>query len=411
MKSYLLQVVFTCCVINVLHAQSPDTTHAIVVADTSGMTLLLDTTAHQVDLIDYISRVFKIKNSDEKREDKNVYYSFFPTASSQTGSSTVVTSFNATFYLGDPSHTTVSTVFFIPYFAFNRRYGFLLQPNIWLKNNSWNFTGDYFILNYPQNTWGLGGNSPDENQTKIDYKYLRIHQNAQKGILPFLAVGLGYALDYHFDIKVEDTELGEKTEMFLPKHRDFTTSSGITMSTLYDTRPSAVNPQKGVMGSLTYSVFTSFLGSTDTYQSVFLDMRKYFPLPGKKADVFALRSYYWSIVSGRAPYLGLPSVRWEPAVGSSSRGIEQNRYRSNAMLYFESEYRFGITANGFVGGVVFANVTSASEFETQHFVYWHPAIGAGLRLKLNKFSRTNMALDYALSKGFSLFYLNIGEAF
>jgi hypothetical protein len=37
--------------------------------------------------------------------------------------------------------------------------------------------------------------------------------------------------------------------------------------------------------------------------------------------------------------------------------------------------------------------------------------GGGLRLKLNKFSRTNIVLDYAFSNGYQTYYLNIGETF
>jgi len=107
----------------------------------------------------------------------------------------------------------------------------------------------------------------------------------------------------------------------------------------------------------------------------------------------------------------LPSNGWEPAFGTSSRGIQQNRYRSNALLYFETEYRFGITANGLLGGVVFANATSASQYGTQQFTYWHPAAGAGVRIKFNKYSRTNVTLDYGFSKGYQSVYLNIGEVF
>jgi hypothetical protein len=107
----------------------------------------------------------------------------------------------------------------------------------------------------------------------------------------------------------------------------------------------------------------------------------------------------------------LPANRWEPSAGSASRGIAQNRYRSNAILYGESEYRFGLTTNGLLGGIIFANITSASEYDTQDYQYWHPAAGFGIRVKLNKYSRTNVALDLGFSKGYQSLYLNIGEAF
>jgi hypothetical protein len=44
-------------------------------------------------------------------------------------------------------------------------------------------------------------------------------------------------------------------------------------------------------------------------------------------------------------------------------------------------------------------------------MYWHPAGGAGVRMKFNKYSDTNIAFDVALSKGFVNVYLFIGEAY
>jgi len=80
-------------------------------------------------------------------------------------------------------------------------------------------------------------------------------------------------------------------------------------------------------------------------------------------------------------------------------------------LYFETEYRFGLSANGLFGAVVFTNITAPARINTQQFPDWHPAAGTGIRLKFNKYSRTNVAFDVAFSKEFFNVYLNIGEAF
>jgi len=151
-------------------------------------------------------------------------------------------------------------------------------------------------------------------------------------------------------------------------------------------------------------------GSDNKWQSLFFDVRKYFSIPFARS-VLGFRSYYWSVLSGEVPYFDLPSTRTDPSTGMSSRGIQKNRYRSNAMLFFETEYRFNITPNGFVGGVLFANTTSASEYDTQNFKYWQPAVGAGVRLKFNKYSKVNVAFDFGISKDYASVYLNIGEAF
>jgi hypothetical protein len=408
MKQLLLVVLISASVLSDLYSQQTDSINVIQLSDSiiSGKNAV-----RQVDLVDYLVRIFRIKDSEERRTDRKVRFSLFPSRSAAAGDKTVFTSFNIAFLLGDISDTKVSNIYFYPYIGFEGKFGFQIQPNIWLKKNSWNFIGEYFMLNYPQDTWGLGGNSQEENLTMIDYNHTRIHQNAMKGVLPNLSVGLGYAYDKHYNIVVEESEYSSVISGYMPENRDYTISSGITFPIMYDLRRNQLNPQNGFMASFTYSYYDTFLGSDNKWQSLFLDTRKYFKFTGRLPKILALRSYYWTIVSGNPPYLDLPANRWEPVPGSTSRGIRQNRYRSNALLYFESEYRFGITANGFIGGVVFASVTSASQYDTQQFRYWHPAAGTGIRLKFNKYSNTNVTLDAGFSKEFWSVYLNIGEAF
>jgi hypothetical protein len=82
------------------------------------------------------------------------------------------------------------------------------------------------------------------------------------------------------------------------------------------------------------------------------------------------------------------------------------------MVDLEAEYRFGISRNGLIGGVVFANAQSYSEMATNRFEVAQPGYGAGLRIKFNKFSRTNVCIDYGFGlHGSSGLFLNLGEVF
>jgi hypothetical protein len=82
------------------------------------------------------------------------------------------------------------------------------------------------------------------------------------------------------------------------------------------------------------------------------------------------------------------------------------------MVDLEAEYRFGILNNGLLGGVVFANAQSYSEISNNRFEVIEPAIGAGIRIKFNKFSRTNVCIDYAIGKnGSNGIFTNLGEVF
>lgn len=386
-----------------LPAQSSASPEILPAADTSGL-------KSEVDLVDYLVKIFKVKNFQEKRDNQKIKFTLFPTTT--TSGKTSFTSFNASFLLGgDAANTNRSTLYFYPYIGFGGQYGFDIQSYVWYPQNKWNFIGEYFIHNYPQNTWGLGGNATSANETLIEYAHFRLHQRSMKGLWPHFSAGLGYALDYHYNIRVEETG-SDTLDAYLPFYQKKSTSSGLLLPLLYDSRWNSANPKQGLMAALTFRLNTTWLGSDDNWRYMFLDVRKYFPVSRNlKKDILAIRGYYWTTLSGNVPYLDLPSVRWEPTPGQASRGIQQNRYKSNALIYFESEYRFGITSNGFIGGVVFGSVTSASEYESQHFLYWHPAGGAGVRMKFNKYSDTNIGFDFALSKGFATVYLFIGEAY
>ncbi|MEO8173563.1 MAG: hypothetical protein ABI581_10785, partial [Sediminibacterium sp.] len=80
------------------------------------------------------------------------------------------------------------------------------------------------------------------------------------------------------------------------------------------------------------------------------------------------------------------------------------------LLYFESEYRRDITDNGLFGFVVFANVNSVTDINNR-FSGLNPAGGAGLRIKFSKGSRTNIGIDFGISKDYNSIILNLGEAF
>jgi hypothetical protein len=61
--------------------------------------------------------------------------------------------------------------------------------------------------------------------------------------------------------------------------------------------------------------------------------------------------------------------------------------------------------------VVFANAESFSELQTNRFEKIAPAAGAGLRLKINKHSNTNVCLDYAYGTNSHGIFVNLGEMF
>jgi hypothetical protein len=65
-----------------------------------------------------------------------------------------------------------------------------------------------------------------------------------------------------------------------------------------------------------------------------------------------------------------------------------------------------------LGGVVFANAQTVSEWPSNKFEVISPAAGAGLRVKLNKDSKTNFAMDFGFGRnGSGGVFFSLGEVF
>lgn len=376
----------------------------------------LQDTAKQTDLIDIAKTLFQIRpNKIREQKDKKLYFSILPIGGTVPGGSgrALITSTSAAMYLGPKKTTNLSTLTFTPYWNFGSRFGLPIRSSIWLPDNSWLIQGDTRFLVYPQFTWGLGTSRNENEKTLLDYRYIRFYQNVLKRVKPYLYAGIGCNLDYHFNIGPEDEAINlENYSGYKYGTGSNSFSSGISLNMVYDTRNNAINPLPGMYGNLVYRVNPSFLGSNDTWSSVYLDVRKYIamnPAKPNQQNTLALWSYFWTVLNDKTPYLDLPSTGWDP-YNRSARGIDQNRYRGRTLFYLEGEYRRDITRNGLIGFVVFTNVNTVSGSNSL-FTSWRPAAGTGLRIKFNKGSNTNIGIDYAASKGYSSVLFNLGEAF
>jgi hypothetical protein len=119
------------------------------------------------------------------------------------------------------------------------------------------------------------------------------------------------------------------------------------------------------------------------------------------------------VTGGVAPYFDLPSTGGDLS-GRMARGYTEGRFRGPQLMYGEVEYRNTLVPSGLVGFVAFLNTTTVGGDVTGEklFQSFEPATGLGLRLLLNKHSKTNLCVDYGWgvqqSRGL---YLALQEAF
>ena len=369
----------------------------------------------QKDLIDIGKGLFAIKPRPRSSDKNGIYFSFLP-ASTQAASPNglSVTATTAAFSLGAPQKTYLSTVTFDPYVATQGRLGFTFRSNLWLPDNSWDILGDTRMLYYPQDTWGLGGRPDARQRLSLNYKYVRFYQTFLKRIKPYFFAGMGFLMDAHYDMESGGDSLLLRNfshYAYGTGSSETSMSTGFSMNLLYDARKNTENPFPGYYANFVFRENPLVPGNITSWSSIYVDTRKYIPFSRERQNMLALWAFYWSVLDSRAPYLELPSIGWDPYQQRSGRGFPQNRYRGSSLLYGEAEYRRDITPDGLLGFVVFANANAVTQPVTEQMSYIHAAGGIGLRIKFNKRSGTNVAIDYGMSGHYRGLYLNLGETF
>lgn len=372
-----------------------------------------DSVVAQKDLIDFIGGVFKVKMSNKPDSERvkpgKILLAVFPAAGYALQSSWVaILACNVSFYTSS-APTYLSTITINPQYSIMHQVIIPITDNIWTKNNMFNFVGDIRFYKYPSFTYGLGSRTLLTNVDSIDFTYVKFYQEALIKIGKNLFGGIGYDLDYHWNIKdYGDLTDFQKYNENAPK----TVSSGLVTTLKFDNRDNINNPTNSFYAVIRYRYNSTLMGSDNDWQSIQLEARKYFNLNRKGHDVLAFWSWNEITFGGKPPYLDLPSTGWD-TYNNTGRGYIQGRFRGANMYYLEAEFRFNILRNGLLGGVLFSNAETVSRrLSDGAGGVISPGEGFGIRIKLNRYSNTNVAIDYGFGTGGSRgFFFNIGEVF
>lgn len=308
-------------------------------------------------------------------------------------------------------NTRISTITINPAYTQKKQVIIPLQSNIWTKNNQYDFIGDFRFYKYPQSSFGLGTNTDAADENPLDYTFFRFYETVLKRVAGNFYAGLGYIFDDRWNMSERGLGSGAVSDFKKYNSGTRSISTGITFNALFDSRDNSINASKGFYASLQYRDNYSFLGSTTAWRSLIIDVRRYYKFPEGSDNVLAFWSYDWLIINGRPAYLDLPATGHDPG-NTTGRGYIQGRFRGAQMVYLESEYRFKITRNGLLGGVAFVNAQSFSGAPGTPLQSIQPGFGPGLRIKLNKVSKTNIAIDYGFGReGSKGLFINVGEVF
>lgn len=320
------------------------------------------------------------------------------------------------------------------------QYIFLLKNNIYSRKHRYFLSGDWRFQIFSQPTYGLGTNAPeggvldyqyniDGNETSeddlaqpMDFNFVRIYQSVGYKLADGVYAGLGYHLDKYYHIIDQKLRLNPG-DTLITSHYAYNTlykfdtkeyfSSAINLNIVVDTRDNMISATKGCFATITWRGAAKFTGNRTNANILQLEWRSFHGLSRRNPNHLIA---FWAMgnfsPAGDFPYLTLPATAYDQR-GRSARGYTQGRFRGNDLVYGETEYRFPISpCGGILSGVLFLNATTANnEKSLKLFESVKTGYGLGLRIAVDKHSRTNLAIDVGFGEHSTGFYLCAGETF
>ena len=170
-----------------------------------------------------------------------------------------------------------------------------------------------------------------------------------------------------------------------------------------DTRDNYFSPLKGGLYQFQTNFTSKAMGSTHSFNSFQIDLRKYIELP--KKQVLALQ-VYTKLTFGEAPF----QARSVYGGADLARGYFRGRYIDQHLYVLQAEYRFPIAKRWeFAAFALTGNVGNALDgFNSTN----KSSVGFGPRYFISKNNRSALRLDIGFnSYGGSGIYFGVNEAF
>jgi len=298
-----------------------------------------------------------------------------------------------------------------------------VRSNVFSSGNKWNFQGNWQLSKFVISDYGVGtGNdnylTNSDSSFTIKFSFLRLTEKAYYKVGAHSYVGAGFSFDIRRninDVKLE--ELGTTPHYRYSLRNGFDTlaysANGLIVAFQYNTKEHPIRAYSGFYGDVSLRFNQEWMGSDQNSIQVNYDFRKYFSLSKKNPEnVFAIWHWASYMLSGAVPYLEMPATAYD-TYNRSGRAFTIGRFKGPSYACLEAEWRFPMTANKLLSGVLFGNLQSASDdLNKKVFVFWETGGGVGLRVLFQKQSRSNLCIDYARgNKKSTAFFFGLNEVF
>ena len=318
---------------------------------------------------------------------------------------------------GDPANTGYSVYTFGVTYGTKGILTFQARHNVFMPQNKWNFQGNWQFSKYGLIDHGLGtgdipycsssfiiGDYPisvPDSAFPIKYNYIRLLEKGYRRLGEHTYAGLGLSLDIYRDIKdPRQTDTTTTPHQLYSQKHDFDpkkySANGLILAFQFNNREHPIRSYGGIYFDVNIRLDQKWMGSTRNSIQFMYDFRKYWSL-SKRNPEHVLAFWHWAsyLINGELPYLELPYTGSD-TYNRSGRAYTIGYFRGPSYAYFETEYRYPITRNKLISGVVFLNMQTASNDRTQNiYEGFNFGGGAGLRFLFQKDSRSAVCVDFS----------------
>ena len=259
---------------------------------------------------------------------------------------------------------------------------------------------------FPDRFWGLGNSSTDANMERYTVGQFYFFPQLLRKTYKNLFLGLAYEIQNVFSFeygagKAPGTSIFDTQQV---PGRAGSLVSGVGFVMLWDGRNNTFSPSQGFYLSYYVNNFSPLLGSSFTYTSQALDVRKYFRL--RRGQVLAFQ-FIMNTNVGNVPLRSMANI------GSNAmlRGYYEGRYTDKNLIGLQAEHRIPLI--GRLGMVLFAATGRVGTTPNQLLTLQElkPSFGSGIRYAIDKKEKLNLRFDAGFGRQSNGFYFNITEAF
>jgi len=295
-----------------------------------------------------------------------------------------------------------SNIFGSVVYTANKQLMLEVKPQLYFGNKDYFLDAKVNYRVYPNIFWGLGPNTPDS----AEEGYNQTETTINAALIKRLPNNVNFGFEFNYgNYKITEVEEGGLLASGTIEGAEGANLVGIGIILNVDSRDNIFSPLGGEFYQFKTNFTSRALGSTYSFNTYHLDLRKYLPLGNK--SLLAVQVY------GRFNFGNSPFQAQSYYGGADvARGYFKGRYIDDHLYVVQMEYRRSIFKRWEIAAFILTGNVGSDTPGENIFSGFKSSYGFGPRYFIFKGKRTLLRLDIGYDQfGNSGIYFGINEAF